>query len=121
MIGDDYKNDLWWLEMKQRMEKKSKKQIELDRKLLEQIGSKWAVNGKESEPNLDEIKKLISLGAQPDHWVEQDMGRILDTGERYGLFNAIMSNAVFYRWASTLRHKYGSKISFRTSNVVLIL
>ena len=27
-------------------------------------------------------------------------------------------DAVFYRWVSTLRHKYGGKIIFRTSNVV---
>ena len=30
-------------------------------------------------------------------------------------------DAVFYRWVSTLRHKYGSKILFRTTNVVLLL
>jgi len=30
-------------------------------------------------------------------------------------------DAVFYRWVCTLRHKYGSKIILRTSNVVLIL
>ena len=30
-------------------------------------------------------------------------------------------DAVFYRWVSTLRHKYGCQIIFRTSNVRLIL
>ena len=32
-----------------------------------------------------------------------------------------IKGAVFYTWVSTLRHKYGSKIIFRTTNVVLIL
>ena len=31
------------------------------------------------------------------------------------------NDAVFYRWVTSLRHKYASKIIFRTSNVVLIL
>ena len=31
------------------------------------------------------------------------------------------NDPVFYRWISTLRQKYGNKIIFRTSNVVLIL
>ena len=39
----------------------------------------------------------------------------------YDSFLANPTDAVFYRWVITLRHKYGSKIIFRTSNVVLIL
>ena len=50
--------------MKLRLENKNEKQIELDRRLLEQTGKRW--NGK---ANLEEIKKLISMGAQPD-WVD---------------------------------------------------
>jgi len=71
-----YKNDPWWREMKERLENKDEKQIELDRRLLEQIGERW-----EGKANLEEIKELISMGAQPDHWVE----------DGYCLYNAIMS------------------------------
>jgi len=38
-----------------------------------------------------------------------------------GSIQDVPIDAVFYRWVSTLRYKYGSKIIFRTSSVVLIL
>ena len=74
-----YKNDPWWREMKQRMEDKNEKQIELDRRLLEQAGTQWSVNGKWPKVNLKEIKKLISMGAQPDHWVEDEYNSLSNT------------------------------------------
>ena len=98
MIEDDYKNDPWWLQMKQRMETKSEKQIELDRKLLEETGAKWDVNGQSPKPNLDEIYKLISLGAQPDHWVEQDMGQAVGGhNTAYGRLSAVATMAFLGR------------------------
>lgn len=81
---EDYKNDPWWIEMKDRLVRKNQKQIELDRRLLEEVLyiSISNLDGKSTKPKLDEIKKLISLGAQPDYWVEQD--------GYFGLFNAII-------------------------------
>ena len=68
--------------MIQRIENKKENEIELDRRLLEQVGSSWEVNGEYSKPNLEEIQKLLSKGAQSDHWVEDEYGNY---------YNAIMS------------------------------
>ena len=59
-----YKNDRWWREMKPRMKNKNAKEIELDRRLLEHVGSIFSVNGEWSKPNLEKIKKTYFNGGK---------------------------------------------------------
>ena len=75
-----YKNDPWWREMKERMKNKTRKEIELDRRLFEEVGMSRDIN----DCNLKDVSKLISMGAQLDHWIE------------YGgtLYNVITSAAI---------------------------
>lgn len=70
--------------MKQRFETKDQNQTKLDRRLLEEVGARGVVKGGRSKPRLDEIKDLLSLGAQPDHWVQDEYG-----DDEY--YNAIIS------------------------------
>ena len=64
-----YQSEEWWIKMKRRLEKKTEAQIDLDRKLFEEVGSNVPINGREAKPDLAEIKKLVKSGATIDHWV----------------------------------------------------
>ena len=77
MYENYYNGQKWWEETKQRMENKTEKQKELDRKLVQQIGDYY----KKPIINLSEIKKLVKQGATIDHWVE--------IGGSIGRYNAV--------------------------------
>ena len=71
--------------MKVRILNKTEKQKDLDRKLFEEVGPWFPVNGIKSKPDLKKIKMLIKSGATIDHWVAR--------GGRNAIHMAIRNNS----------------------------
>ena len=112
----NYADQKWWNDMKDRMKNKNEIQKDLDRKLIEQIGNP----DEKPKINLPEIKKLVEQGALPDHWVDYyGRSNVVQLAAENGSDEAI--DAIGRCFYKRLLYKIGLYVIFYNDELHIIL
>ena len=85
-----YGGEQWWKDMKKRIQRKDKRQVDLERELVETVGN--PADEGNVQINVEQIENLIEEGAKPDFWVGQKEFQEEDGGVMWTVMEMALYN-----------------------------